>query len=54
MKKKDDNWQFYVNSRALGKATIPDRFLILAIDELLNEVAIMLFFKGLYLGYHQI
>lgn len=56
IKKKDGSWWFCVDYRALNTVTVNDRFPIMTIEELFDELSDAQVFSklDLWLGYHQV
>jgi hypothetical protein len=56
VKKAHSTWQFCVDYQALNEKTVKDKFLILGVDELLDELCGARFFTKINLrsGYHQV
>ncbi|GKD88778.1 putative reverse transcriptase domain-containing protein, partial [Tanacetum coccineum] len=56
MKKKDDSFRMYIDYRELNKLTVKNRYLLLRIDDLFNQLQGSQFFSKIDLisGYHQL
>jgi hypothetical protein len=56
VKKRDDSWRFCVDYRTLNAKMVKDKFPILVVEELLDELCGTVFFTklDLLLGYHQV